>query len=289
MAAQNLHVLGASGLVGRALLRRLARDAVPVTAHSRTPPQGCPQAGVTWRCGGAEPQPGAPVPTDWISLVPIRALPDYFDAIEAERPRRVVVVSSTSRFSKAHSSDAREREIARGIARCEADVEAWATARGIDWVVLRPTLIYGNGDDRNICEIARLITRFGFFPLIGAAHGRRQPVHADDVADACLAALEADSARNRAYDLSGSEVLTYRDMVGRVFAALSRPRRLVVCPVVVFRLALAALRLAPRYRLWSMAMVERMNQDMVFGHDDAKRDLGFEPRPFRLEAADLPR
>jgi hypothetical protein len=84
-------------------------------------------------------------------------------------------------------------------------------------------------------------------------------------------------------------VLTYRAMVGRVFAALARPQRLVVCPVLAFRLALSALRLVPRYRLWTVAMVERMNQDMVFGHDDAKRDLGFAPRPFRLEAADLPR
>lgn len=289
MAERRLHVLGATGLVGAALLRRLARDAVPVTAHSRNPPQGRAQAGVTWRRSGAAPQPGAPAPTDWICLVPISTLPGYLDAIARQQPRRVVVASSTSRFSKAQSSDAGEREIARGIARCEAEIEAWAAARGIDWVVLRPTLVYGNGDDRNICEIARLIARFGFFPLCGAARGRRQPVHADDVADACLAALDADAARNRAYDLSGAEVLTYRDMVERVFAALSRPQHLVVCPVFAFRLALCVLRLVPRYRLWTVAMVERMDQDMVFGHDDAKRDLGFKPRPFRLEAADLPR
>jgi hypothetical protein len=35
-------------------------------------------------------------------------------------------------------------------------------------------------------------------------------------------------------------------------------------------------------------MAERMNRDMAFAHDEASRDLGFAPRPFRLEPRDLP-
>jgi hypothetical protein len=35
-------------------------------------------------------------------------------------------------------------------------------------------------------------------------------------------------------------------------------------------------------------MVERMNQDLVFDHQDAKRDLNFSSRSFQLQAEDLP-
>jgi len=215
-------------------------------------------------------------------------LPDYFPLIEASGARRVVALSSTSRFTKVGSGDTAENAIAAKLIDAEARVQAWAESRGIEWVVLRPTLIYGQGRDKNISEMARFIRRFGFFPLLGSAQGLRQPIHAEDVAAACVAALRAPGATNRAYNLSGGETLAYREMVARVFAALGRPARLVTVPLWAFRLAVAMLRRLPRYRHWSAAMAERMNRDLVFDHADAARDFGFKPRGFALTAKDLP-
>jgi nucleoside-diphosphate-sugar epimerase len=225
----------------------------------------------------------------WICVAPIWVLPDYFSLIEASGARRLVALSSTSRFTKVGSGDAAETAIAAKLIESEARVQAWAEGRGIEWVVLRPTLIYGQGRDKNISEMARFIRRFGFFPLLGAAQGRRQPIHAADVAAACVAALQAPAAANRAYDISGGETLTYREMVTRVFAALGQPARLVTVPLWAFRLAVAVLRCLPRYRHLSAAMAERMNRDLVFDHADAARDLGFKPRGFALAAEDVPR
>jgi hypothetical protein len=95
-------------------------------------------------------------------------------------------------------------------------------------------------------------------------------------------------ATNRAYNISGGETLTYRDMVGRVFLALGRRPRLLTVPLWIFRLAVSALRCLPRYRQWSAAMAERMNQDLVFDHSDAARDLNLAPRRFALSPDDLP-
>ena len=225
----------------------------------------------------------------WICVAPIWVLPDYFALIEASGARRVVALSSTSLFTKVDSGDAAENAIAAKLIESEARVQAWAKSRGIEWVVLRPTLIYGEGQDKNISEIARFIHRFGFFPLLGRAQGLRQPNHAEDVAAACVAALQAPGAANRAYNLSGAETLAYREMVARVFAALGRPVRLVTVPLWAFRLAVAMLRRLPRYRHWSAAMAERMTRDLVFDHADAARDFGFKPRGFALTAKDVPR
>jgi len=103
-------------------------------------------------------------------------------------------------------------------------------------------------------------------------------VHAQDVAAACVAALDADHLADRAYNLAGGETLTYREMVTRVFAGLGREPILPSLPAWMFRLALICLRVFPRYRRWSMAMVDRMNQDLVFDHSDAVRDFGYTPR-----------
>ncbi len=284
-------VLGASSLVGGCLLSSLTERGFSAVAFSRKKQIGIQGAAVDWR---QLPTPGTqsfdvtyPI-GHWICVAPIWVLPDYFSLIEASGARRVVALSSTSRFTKVGSADKAEVAIAAKLADAEARVRAWAEARGIEWVILRRTLIYGLGRDKNISEMARFIRRFGFFPLLGQAQGQRQPIHAVDVAAACVAALQAPGTANRAYNISGGETLAYREMVARVFAALGRPTRLLTVPLWAFRLAVAMLRRLPRYRHWSAAMAERMNRDLVFDHAEAVRDLGFKPSGFALAVEDLP-
>lgn len=226
--------------------------------------------------------------TYWICLAPIWVLPDYFPMLVAHQAKRIVALSSTSIFTKRNSSDPDEQNTADKLRNGEQRLIAWAEANRIEWVILRPTLIYGLRQDRNICEIARFISRFGFFPLFGAAQGLRQPVHVEDVAIACAAALQSQRATNHAYNLSGAEQLSYREMVGRIFRAMGKPERFVNIPLFVFRSAVACLRMLPRFRHWSAAMAERMNADMVFDHADADRDLVFFPRPFQPGKMNLP-
>ncbi|MBU6225379.1 MAG: NAD-dependent epimerase/dehydratase family protein [Burkholderiales bacterium] len=290
MSKRQVGLIGATSLVGECVLPLLAIKDFSVTAYSRSVVNHV-STGVSWRIIKSKELSGT-LPSrieNWLCVAPIWVLPDYFELLEAHGVRRVVALSSTSRFTKVGPGDTAENAIAAKLIDAEARVQAWAERRGIEWVVLRPTLIYGQGQDKNISEMARFIRRFGFFPLLGSAQGLRQPIHAEDVAAACVAALQAPGAANRAYNLSGGETLAYREMVARVFAALGRPARLVTVPLWAFRLAVAMLRRLPRYGYWSSAMAKRMNRDLVFDHADAARDFGFKPRGFALVAEDLPR
>lgn len=277
-------LLGGTSLVGKCLWPLLRDAGCHVTAFTRGT---CPasSSAVVWRDVG-----------NWrglkldavVSLIPVWALSAYREQLAATGARRIVALSSTSRFTKDASSDTVELAIAKRLKEGEEQLQSWSEEREIEWVVLRPTLIYGYGRDKNIAEIAHFIRRFGFFPLLGNAVGLRQPLHAEDVAIACMAALQAPGAANRAYNLSGGETLPYRDMVTRVFTTLHRPLRLLPVPLPAVRVAVALLRCLPRYRHWSAAMAERMNRDLVFDYSDATRDLGFLPRPFTLAPRDLP-
>ncbi len=286
----NTGVLGASSLVGACAIPLLIRDDRRVFAFSRHTEQRTTEAGVTWV---ALPSPSADAHDrfrirTWLSLMPIWILPQYFSMIEASGACRVVALSSTSIVVKSDSSDQGERDLACRLAEGEQALRAWAESRGIEWVILRPTLIYGCGRDKNLSEVAQFVRRFDFFPLLGRAMGLRQPIHAEDVAAACVTALTVPTAANRTYNLSGGETLPYREMVCRVFAALGKRPRLVTVPSWMFRVAVTALRLIPRYRYWPASMAERMNRNLVFDHAEAARDLGLSPRPFVLSPEDLP-
>lgn len=295
--AQNrVAVLGASSVVGTCLVQTLAQNRWQVTAFSRHASKQF-FCGVVWRplpltqsppSQQAAPQVDGGVTPNWICVAPIWSLPDYFDLFNELGAERIVVLSSTSRFTKKDSSDPQEHAMAVRLAQAEESVQKWAQSRGVEWIILRPTLIYGLGQDKNIAEIARFITRFGFFPLVEGASGLRQPVHVTDVVCACLSALQTSCVANRAFNISGGETLSYRDMVSRVFLALGRRPRLPTVPLWVFRLALTLLHFLPRYRDWSLSMVSRMRVDMVFDHAEAAQELNFKPGKFLLTTNDLP-
>jgi len=282
--SKSILVTGASSQIGHFLLPRLAAAGFSVQAVSRQPPESA-EPGIHWhRCdieAGVLPDlslAGA------IHLAPLPLLPQLLPQLAERGVKRVIGFGSTSRFTKAGSADPAERAYAADLQRAEAAIAEFCEPRDIAWTVFRPTLIYGCGRDRNVTAIARLVRRFRFFPLIGGAGGLRQPVHADDLAAACLAAWDNRAAFNRAYDLSGAEVLRYRAMVERIFAAEGLPPRFLPVPLALFRAGVKLLSLLPRYRYLSAAMADRMIADLTFDHAAAAADFGYRPRSFQPPA-----
>ncbi|WP_332846034.1 NAD-dependent epimerase/dehydratase family protein [Pseudomonas lactucae] len=277
-------IFGASSFLGERTLPLLASIGHSTSAFSRALPK-VPCPGVNWR--QSDDWHGLALDT-FVSFAPIWVLPAYLERLAGTSVKRVVVLSSTSRFAKQASPDARERALAQRLIDAEEAIEQWAAQRQIEWVILRPTLIYGFGRDQNISQIARFIQRFGFFPLIGGATGLRQPVHGHDVIQACLRAMSAPDLPSGGYTLSGGEVLPYHTMVKRIFQAMGRPQRILPVPAKTLSVGVSILRSLPRYRHLSSALVARMNQDLVFDHSDAGDRLGFAPRTFQLAHEDLP-
>ena len=285
MTKRNVGVLGATSLVGGYLLPLLQQQGWQVTAFSRQVQESLDKS-IIWQQLNGDSQKSQPI-THWLSVAPIWIVPYYFALFERHGVRQLVVLSSTSRFTKDSSSNLAEQEIAHRLADAEKQVQTWASQHQVNCIILRPTLIYGSGRDKNIAEIARFIRQFGFFPVLGRANGLRQPIHAEDVAQVCVSALTTEHSHTLAYNISGAEVLAYRDMVTRIFVALGRHPRVLTVPLFLFRLAIRCLRVLPRYRQWSPAMAERMSRDLVFDHHLAAQELAFKPRPFLLTQKDV--
>ena len=266
-------VLGATSLIGRFVPAHLPG----ATGAGR----GEPAAGYArWaRLDLLAPGFAPPAAEVVLSLSPVWLLPPALPALLDGGMRRLVAVSSTSRWTKAASPDAGERDTARRLAEAEAQVAALCDAVGAAWTVLRPTLVYAEGRDRNVSRLAALARRWGVLPLAGAGEGRRQPVHADDLAAALPAVLASAATRGRAYDLPGGETLSYADMCRRVFAGLGRRPRLLHVPPPVWRAGLALA--APLLPGATAAMGARMAEDLVFDPAPAARDFGWAPRPFQ--------
>ena len=264
-SADPVLILGATGQIGRCLLRRLAIAGRPVIAVCRRPEPALSPAADCLASDLAQPldlagrQPAAAIHATGAWL-----LPPQLPALEQAGVQRLVCFSSTSMLAKAASPSAEEREIARMLAAAEAAVAAGA----IPWTLLRPALIYGLGLDRNVTAAAGFIRRWHCFPLGGPGKGLRQPVHADDLAAAALAALDLPAAEGGSFNLGGGETLSYRQMIQRIFETLGQHPRFLRLPFLA--------RLPGSIG----AVAARMEQDLAFDGGEFWRLAGIAPRRF---------
>lgn len=207
-------------------------------------------------------------------------LPDRIRQFHENGVQRILAFGSTSRFSKEDSSSAAERATAESFARAEESIANTCEKLGIAYTIFRPTLIYGSGRDRNVADIARFVKRFGVFPILGKGTGLRQPVHAADLAQACILAVDTPASFNQIYNLSGGETISYRQMVERIFLAMGKQVRVISVPEPMFRLTIRFARMFPKYQHLTPEMAMRMDRDLCFDPSEAVRDFGYSPRPF---------
>ena len=280
-------VYGATGLAGRQLMEHLAGRGFEGLCLSRCPrpaPHEAPP-GFSWNVVPAEERLCVPSTAVLFSLAPISALPALLERTGGGS--RLIALSSSSVRFKAESSDPRERSQAQALGRAEQEVRRLCGNRGMGWTIFRPTLIYDPGHDRNVSAIAAFVRRFGFFPVVRPGTGRRQPVHAADVARAMAAAVDASRARGALIDLPGGETLTYREMVRRIFESLGRRPVLLPLPLGLARSAFHVWRALTGIP-YSVAGLERMNSNLVLDPGPLQDVLGIVCRPFRPEFPDPP-
>jgi len=267
-------VLGGSSPLVPFLLEHLPQDG-SVTLASRKPTTGTATAVTTTYAD-------APADLDAsraISLMPVWELPAYFDWLAARGCTRLVLLSSTSRFTKTRSARPHDRDLAVRLAGGEEAAEEWAADNGIALTILRPTMVYGGPVDGNVSELTRVLSRFRMVPVVGSGSGLRQPVHMGDVAATAARALLEDRTPLTAYDISGGEVLPYRGLVDRIRGTVPGPTLVVRVPGWPFRMLERVLPGSRKVQL-AAGMVDRMGTDMVFDHRAAAADLGHAPRPF---------
>jgi uncharacterized protein YbjT (DUF2867 family) len=150
---------------------------------------------------------------------------------------------------------------------------------GLDWTILRPTMIYGAPGDRNLSRLLALLARVPVLPVPGGGH-LQQPVHVADVADAVIAAAERPETAGSCYDIAGPEPLAFAKLVRISARAVASRTRFVPVPLTpLVTVARGYERLSHRPRIRAEQLL-RLAEDKAFAIGDAARDLGYAPRPF---------
>jgi len=268
-------VFGASSQIGHFLLPRLRAQGISVVALSRKPrPE---QAGVQWLQGQLpDTVPAVGQPMAVVSFGPLQPFAQWLASAGLPPATRVIATSSMSAESKQASDVPAERLMSQMLRDGETALASVCERQGLPWTIFRPTIIYGAGIDKSLTPIAQRASRLHMFPL-PAGRGLRQPVHADDIAAAVVAALAQPASAGRILPLGGGERLTAGEMFARVRRSLATPTVPLPIPAVALK---AARHAVPRLR----GPLTRLEADLIADNSELQRLLGISPRPFRPDA-----
>lgn len=118
--------------------------------------------------------------------------------------------------------------------RTKAEGEAAVRAAFPDAVIVRPSIVFGNGDG----FFNRFATMAQFapaLPLIGGGHTRFQPVFVGDVGRALARAVTDPACAGQTYELGGPGVFTFKELMEKLLAETGQRRLLVPVPWPVAR------------------------------------------------------
>jgi nucleoside-diphosphate-sugar epimerase len=147
---------------------------------------------------------------------------------------------------------------------------------------VRPAVVYGRRDRQFVPRMARLAA-LGVLPIPGGGRSPLALVHAANVADAAVLALESDQAGGRAFNVANDFDMGAADFFRLAGRGLGRRVRVVPLPTPVARagqaVALAALRTAGFGALAEAfgSSVDFVTRGNPFDSSLARRVLGWTP------------
>jgi nucleoside-diphosphate-sugar epimerase len=138
--------------------------------------------------------------------------------------RRFVHASSTSVYGNPRRRDVPESAPLKPVSPygwSKLFAEDAVKRCGLEWVILRPSVVYGPGVEEGFAPAARAVLK-GRMRLIGSGGNVIPLVHARDLARAFALAVESPRAAREVFNVAGPEA-TQRQLLGWLAEALAAP------------------------------------------------------------------
>ncbi|MEZ7911441.1 MAG: SDR family oxidoreductase [Propionivibrio sp.] len=125
-----------------------------------------------------------------------------------------------------------------GISKREAEegLRTLAQETGMEVVIIRPPLVYGPGVKANFLAMMRWLKRGIPLPLGAVTENRRSLVALDNLVDLIVTCLDHPAAANQTFLVSDAESLSTAALLRRMGDAIGRPTRLIPVPVPMLQL-----------------------------------------------------
>jgi nucleoside-diphosphate-sugar epimerase len=162
-----------------------------------------------------------------------------------------------------------------GISKLEAEkgLHKIASETGMDVVIIRPPLVYGAGVKGNFASMVKLVGKGLPLPL-GAIHNKRSLVALDNLLDLIITCIDHPAAANQVFLAGDGQDVSTTELLRGVGRAMGKPARLIPVPAGMLMLGASL--------LGKKAVVQRLLGSLQVDISKARNLLGWEP-PLSVE------
>ncbi|KYH23943.1 hypothetical protein HAPAU_40220 [Halalkalicoccus paucihalophilus] len=283
----NILVTGGDGFVGRYLCPELVERGHMVTSLSRSPDPDVLPDEVETKTGDV---------TDYDSIVDayenqdaavnLTALPPLHEPRPGTFHDTVCIGGAVNAAHAASQHDVdRYVEMSSLGATMQSPIAYWRTQglgdmiieySDLDWVVLRPSFIFGEGSE-TFTFIKTYTTPYVTVLPNGGDEPTFQPIWVEDVARITADALEKEKHGGKEYDLGGPEVLSFGEVTRMLYQAEGKSVKIVSVPMWLAQVGLYAAEPLPwipfginQARSLEMSNVTDHNDIDAFGRDTSE-------------------
>jgi uncharacterized protein YbjT (DUF2867 family) len=288
-------VVGGTGFIGRRLVERLVGRGVSVRIVSRRAEgEGSPAPQIE-RIAGSIGDPstraravdGASAVVNLVGTTAARSEREFY-SLHRDSPGRLAEAARLAGVRRfVHVSAMGIRLDAPSVAdRSKAAGEIAVREAFPDANLVRPALVYGPGD-HFFSRFAQLARSAPAIPLIGGGRTRFQPMHISDVTEAMARVLEEPRTVGQMFELGGSEIFSFRELIEQLCRAIGRRPWLVSIPFPLAEAGAYSTQWLPHAPL-SVDQVRLLKTDKVIRDpQSAPAALGVRPRTLESFLSEL--
>jgi len=164
-------------------------------------------------------------------------------------------------------------------ARTKAEGENLVINSGIDYLILRPSIILGKGQ-----KLFQDLKKFSkMTPIIFAPEGNVQPVHIEDVVDLIRKGVEDEKLKNMIVELCGNRIVSYRELFEFALSFIGKKRVVIQMPSFFFWFMLPVFRLFPEPPVTEDQLYLLEKDNVCSGSYPTQKDITGKVRnPFKI-------
>ncbi len=283
-------VTGGTGFVGMHVVRRLRKEDIPVRAIARNPTKAqtlkdlgvdVVSGDVTDRTSLEKAAAGCERVIHLVGI--IQEAPGVtFQGVHVDGTRNVIEAAKNAGLRHIfYQSSLGVRPGARSTYhKTKWEAEELVRTSGIPFTILRPSLIYGPGDQFTI-RLSEMIKLSPVLPVIGSGTSKIQPIFIDDVVACIVRAVTSEAFLNEMYEIGGPEQLTYEAVTVAIADTLGVRRPAVHLPLFFVKtMARMFEAILPKPPVTTDQLI-MLQEDNVCTMRDIRDAFGIEPIPFR--------
>lgn len=176
-----------------------------------------------------------------INLAAQISSPDYepFKKNNIESTKNIIEAMKKFKVKKIlHFSSAAVLSVRKDFyAETKKEGEKLVINSGLNYCILRPSLMYGPTDDKNIGYLINFARKFHFLPIPGNGKSPRQPIYIDDICRLVIKILN-NFPKNKIINVNGKEIIYFRDMVKSILKEVGGFKFRLFLPVKLFKIAM---------------------------------------------------